>query len=104
MSTLQIVGRCNVPTNEATQLTALFCHECGFNPLPWMPRQFARLITEGFTVDLLEELISRTARAPRPSWAYLAAILDNCRFRGVHDLPGFLLMRRVEPWERELPL
>lgn len=103
MMTTNVVERCRATTNQSTTLCALFCHECGFNPLPWMGREFARLLAEGFTAELLEELIARTARAPRPSWAYLSAILDNCRFRGAYDLPSFLLMKRVQPWEREIP-
>lgn len=89
---------------DAAKLAHLFAYECGFSPLPWMYRQFAQLLEEGFSFELLEEIISRTSRAPRPSWAYLAAIIAGCRIRHAYDLPSFLVMPRVQHWERELPL
>ncbi len=64
-------------TQCAEYLTRYFCRECGFRPLPWMPRKFKELLQKGYDQKGIEELIELTAMAPRPSWAYLAAIVRN---------------------------
>ena len=64
-------------THDAKYLTNYFCHECGFKPLPWMQRKFADLLSRGYDVPTLRSVIDDTAIAPRPSWAYLAAIIRN---------------------------
>ena len=106
MSTaLYIVSKSEKPAAAiSAKLAGMFARECGFKLLPWMPRKFAQLLEDGYSCELLEEIIIRTSMAPRPSWAYLAAIISSCAIRGVHDLPEFITMRRVEPWEKELPL
>ena len=58
-------------------LTRYFCEECGFRPLPWMQRKFKTLLENGWDVPMLESVIESTSMAPRPSWAYLAAIIRN---------------------------
>lgn len=58
-------------------LTRYFCEECGFRPLPWMQRKFRIILDHGWDVPALEKVIESTAMAPRPSWAYLAAIIRN---------------------------
>ena len=77
-------------TLTATDLVDLWCLNCGMKRLPWMKPAFSQLLAEGFAADLLHEAISRTARAPRPSWAYFQAIINNCRSVGVYDLPGMI--------------
>lgn len=62
---------------QAERLSSLFCRECCFNPLPYMRREFARYLVAGYAPDMLEEVIRRTSRAPRPSFAYLDAIMRN---------------------------
>lgn len=105
MSTLHLVGSLpRADVSPAARLSALFAYECGFRELPWMIRSFSQLLQEGFDPDLLEEIIHRTSRAPRPSWAYFSAIVGRCRFRGVFDLHGFLIMRRIQPGEMDLPM
>lgn len=63
--------------SDAKYLTRYFCEECGFRPLPWMERKFKALLDAGWDVPTLESVICCTAMAPRPSWAYLAAIVRN---------------------------
>ena len=63
--------------SDAKYLTRYFCEECGFRPLPWMERKFKALLDSGWDVPTLESVIGCTAMAPRPSWAYLAAIIRN---------------------------
>ena len=80
---LYVVGEPQNPSpkeeilNQAARLSTLFSRECGFSPLPYMRREFVRYLVQGYAVDMLEEVISRTARAPRPSFAYLSAIMRN---------------------------
>ena len=76
----------------AQLLTVSFARECGFRPLPWMQRQFKSLLEEGFEYLMLVEVISQTSHAPRPSWAYLAAILRRCRASGIFSLVDFVFM------------
>lgn len=73
--------------DQAKRLTALFCRECGFKPLPYMAREFARYLVQGYEPDLLEEIINRTAMAPRPSFAYFRAVITRS---GCHTLHDFL--------------
>lgn len=63
--------------HESKRLTGIFCRECGFKPLPYMAREFARYLAMGYEVDMLEEVIRITSWAPRPTFAYLAAIMRN---------------------------
>lgn len=62
---------------DAKHLVRYFCQECGFRPLPWMQRKFSELLHSGYSVPDLESIIDTTAMAPRPSWAYLSAIIRN---------------------------
>ena len=62
---------------DSKYLTRYFCEECGFRPLPWMQRKFKALLDSGWDVPTLEAVVDCTAMAPRPSWAYLAAIIRN---------------------------
>jgi hypothetical protein len=76
--------------NLAVTLTMEYTAECGFRPLPWMVREFFKLLSEGFEPDMLSEVIARTARAPKPSWAYLAAVIRNARAAQAFGLTAFL--------------
>ena len=71
-------------------LVFLFAQECGFRPLPWMSRAFRAWLDEGFDPALIEEAIQRTSYAPRPSYAYLRAIMDSARRMKTFDLHEFL--------------
>ena len=73
-------------------LAVSFARECGFRPLPWMQRKFKELLDEGFEYIMLLEVISQTSHAPRPSWAYLEAILRRCRADGIYTTVDFLVM------------
>lgn len=64
-------------THDAKYLVSYFCNECGFRPLPWMQRKFLELLSRGYDVPTLKDVIESTSMAPRPSWAYLAAIIRN---------------------------
>lgn len=70
-------GRVSDLTKQARRLVNYFCSECGFRPLPWMERKFAELLQTGHEVEQLEDIIQITSMAPRPSWAYLAAVVRN---------------------------
>ena len=77
------------PEEMARHLASMFSEYCGCKLLPWMAKDFEQLIVDGFDMDMLEEVIIRTAHAPRPSWAYLSAIIRNARTAGAYDLPTF---------------
>lgn len=82
---LHIVGPDDVPAPSAAEIAAQMCAEWALPAvLPWMTREFDQLLRQ-WPAELLQEAISRTARAPRPSWAYLSAILQNWAAAGVHN-------------------
>ncbi|MDO5325828.1 MAG: hypothetical protein Q4G00_03790 [Clostridia bacterium] len=74
----------------ADHLAFLFAQECGFRPLPWMQRKMTGFLSKGFDPALIEEAIRRTSCAPRPSWAYLNAIMNNAAAAKTYDLDEFL--------------
>jgi len=86
--------------HESKRLTGIFCRECGFKPLPYMAREFARYLAMGYEVDMLEEVIRQTAIAPRPSYAYLNAIMRN--HYDEHTLSEFLHHDRQSEMSIEL--
>ena len=49
-------------------------------------REFATRIKAGMSADVIRAAIDDTMCAPRPSWAYCAAILRNCDLDGVRTL------------------
>lgn len=73
----------------STHLARLFSQECGFRPLPWMARKMSSWLSRGFDPALIEEAVRRTSMAPRPSWAYLEAILRNAEKAKTFDLDEF---------------
>lgn len=81
-------------------LAVSFARECGFRPLPWMQRGFYRLLDEGFEYHLLLQIIEQTSHAPRPSWAYLDAIVRRCRMHEIFTLVGFTfsMPRHADDW------
>ena len=94
------------PTDISTASEALarhFSHECGFRLLPWMSRSFAQLLTEGFAQDMLETVIDCTAIAPRPSWAYLSAIIRRARYHHAYTIEAFYAMPHSSPDDNKLP-
>lgn len=81
-------------TRQSSVLAVSFARECGFRPLPWMQRGFLRLLDEGFEYDMLLCVIDQTSHAPRPSWAYLEAIIRRARLNGRYTYLDFLSMPR----------
>lgn len=49
-------------------------------------REFATRIKAGMSAEVIRAAIDDTMCAPRPSWAYCAAILRNCDMDGVRTL------------------
>lgn len=82
-------------SQSAEDLTNQFCYMCGFRRLPWMLEAFSTYLQEGYEPAMVLEVIRRTARAPRPSWAYLEAIMDRCT--ELKSLPAFLTHRHPQP-------
>ncbi len=82
---LHIVRPDDVPAPSAAEIAAQMCAEWALPAvLPWMTREFDKLLLQ-WSAELLQEAISRTARAPRPSWAYFSAILRNWAAAGVNS-------------------
>lgn len=72
---------------HAEKLATYFCYECGFAQLPYMARQFVRWLQDGCEYAMIKQAIDTTARAPRPSFAYLDTVVRNFRAHGIHCLP-----------------
>lgn len=89
--------------SSAQELTDYFCEMCGHRMLPWMKKEFDLLLKAGFCPEVLVEIIDRTSRAPRPSWAYLSAIVDKARYYQAFSMEDFLLMPRRGSYEDPLP-
>lgn len=87
----------------AAEMASYFAIQCGMRKLPWMAAEFEKLINKGFEVELLQEIVDRTARAPRPSWAYLNAIIGKCLYYAAYDMATFLLLPRKGAYEDGLP-
>ena len=87
---------------DAEYLVRQFCTECGFKPLPYMAREFARWLFIGYEREMIDHAIQLTARAPRPSFAYLNAIIRRSVHCKTYD--EFVSNRyRAEdelPWEK----
>lgn len=86
-------------TESAASLANYYAEQCGMKKLPWMAKEFEKLLKQGFQPDLLEEIIDRTARAARPSWAYLDTIIAKARYNDAYDLSSFLLVPRYSGFE-----
>ena len=101
---LQVVHSTDSPADqlitEARRLTGLYCRECGFQPLPYMAREFARLLSDGYESQMLEAVIHRTSWAPRPSFAYFRAIIRNAGDR--RTFREFMGLRKADVQDRDL--
>lgn len=106
-ATLQIVRVDDQQSKDLEQTAAglalEYCHECGFKPLPWMAKEFRGYLEKGVEPEMLGEIIYRTARAPRPSWAYLSAIVRRSMQRGLYTCADFCIAPREKPEDLELP-
>lgn len=62
--------------------------------VPQIQRQIAELIRGGMTGEVIRMAIDETQMAPRPSWAYCAAILRRCERDGINTLADWMEDRR----------
>lgn len=81
----------------AARLTTDFCTECNFRPLPYMVREFVRWLDDGFQPEMITEAIRRTARAYRPSFSYLSAIMRNAAAANQYTLASFTTQKIFRP-------
>lgn len=58
----------------------------GRSPAPGIQRELATRIRDGMSAEVLRAAIDDTMMAPRPSWAYMAAILRRCDAEGILTL------------------
>ena len=100
---LKIVDGIQSNSASAASLSSYFSKQCGMKRLPWMAEEFGKLLKKGFEEELLMEIIDRTARAPRPSWAYFSAIIGKCIYHDAFDLVSFFKMPRSSPYHDGLP-
>ena len=56
---------------------------------PIIQRQIAEWIKGGITAEVVRMAIDETQMAPRPSWAYCAAILRRCENEGITTLAAW---------------
>lgn len=80
----------------ARKLSIAFSHECGFRQLPWMQRGFYQLLDEGFDFNMLLHVVFQTSMAPRPSWAYLQAIIRRARLNDAYTERDFVCLPRKD--------
>lgn len=64
---------------------------------PVIQRQLAELIRDGMTADVIRMAMDETQMAPRPSWAYCAAILRRCERDRILTLGDWMADRE---WHR----
>ena len=55
-------------------------------PAPGIQRELATRIRDGMSADVLRAAIDDTMMAPRPSWAYMAAILRRCDLENIKTI------------------
>lgn len=56
------------------------------SPAPGIQRELATRIRDGMSADVIRAAIDDTMMAPRPSWAYMTAILRRCDLEGIRTL------------------
>ncbi len=56
------------------------------SPAPGIQRELAVRIRDGMNADVIRAAIDDTMLAPRPSWAYMAAILRRCDLEGIRTM------------------
>lgn len=93
----------NTLSESAAAIANYYAEQCGMKKLPWMAKEFEKLLKQGFEPDLLKEIIDRTARAARPSWAYLSTIIGKCEYHAAYDLVAFFKMPRKSAYHDPLP-
>lgn len=65
--------------------------ELGTRPLPFMLRQWQEwLDIYAVSPDMLKWVLLDTLKAPRPSWAYFAAIVKRCITEGCTTLDAYI--------------
>ena len=79
---------------QALRLADEFSFACGLRQLPYMAEEMTKYLLSGFAPEMIREAIARTARAPRPSFAYLAAIMRNAAAAGQYDFASFAAPRK----------
>lgn len=84
------------------ELLSYCVYNCGFRRLPWMLEEVHGWLEDGFDPWVIKEAMRRTSRAPRPSWAYLAAIIRNARACHFFDPDSFV--RNKHTTDDDLPL
>lgn len=78
---------------QAMNLAKEFSYQCGFRLLPFMVHEMTRFLLNGFEPTMISEAIYRTSRAPRPSFAYLSAVMRNAAAAGQYDYASFTAER-----------
>lgn len=101
---LRIVTESETNVDKAAQeLVREYTTNCGMKRLPWMQNAFRQFLIDGFEPAVITEAIMRTARAPRPSWAYLEAIMRRASYHKAYTLGQFLVMPRRSCFDDDLP-
>lgn len=62
----------------------------GRSPAPGIQRELATRIRDGMGADVIRAAIDDTMIAPRPSWAYMAAILRRCDLEGIRTMADWI--------------
>jgi len=79
-------GRANMLYGQYQDACQYYAENFRRSITPVIQRQLAELIRDGMSVDVIRMAIDETQMAPRPSWAYCAAILRRCENSGIRTL------------------
>lgn len=92
-TTTRVRARAREAEIKAAMLHGQYVDVCGYyaqafhrSPAPSVQRDIAIRIKGGMSADVIRAAIDDTMMAPRPSWAYMAAILRRCDIEGIRTM------------------
>lgn len=92
-TTTRACARARARENRAAMLHGQYVDCCEYyarafqrSPAPAVLRELATRIKDGMSADVIRAAIDDTMMAPRPSWAYLAAIFRRCDLENIKTM------------------
>ena len=99
-TTTRACARARARENRAAMLHGQYVDCCEYyarafqrSPAPAVLREFATRIKGGMSADVIIAAIDDTMMAPRPSWAYLAAIFRRCDLENIKTMADWKLSK-----------
>lgn len=92
-TTTRACARAREAEARASMLHGQYVDICGYyaqafhrSPAPGIQRELAVRIRDGMSAEVLRAIVDETMQAPRPSWAYMAAILRRCDLENIKTM------------------